>query len=425
MPGPQRRGILRPMAEPAAPSATPALEKKLAPTVILLGWVSLLTDVSSEMLYPLIPVFLTAVLGAPMAALGLIEGLAEGAANILKVFSGWWSDRLAARRPFILAGYALSALAKPALALARGWPFVLLTRLADRTGKGLRTSARDALIADSSHAGQRGRAFGLHRAMDSFGAVLGPLAAVYFMSRLGDRPQAYRTIFLWAFLPAALGVLLLFQVRERTFRPRHQRPMLSWRAVGRDFRVFLLINFIFSLGNSSDTFLILRARTLFAGSANPMVTVILSYVLYNLSYSLGSYPAGRLADRIGSRRVFTAGLLLFALVYAGFALNRDPRLVWVLFALYGFYTALTDGVGKAYATQLIQDEHRATGLGLFQMSGGVAAFAASLTAGLLWQRIGYQAAFLYGTVASLLSALLFITFRLRSGRSFVGAARRV
>jgi MFS family permease len=390
----------------AVPAEAPS--GKLPRNVFLLGGVSFFTDISSEMLYPLVPVFLTAVLGAPMAVLGVIEGLAESVANILKIFSGWWSDRLGKRKPFVIGGYGLSAFSKPALALAAGWPFVLAMRLADRTGKGLRTSSRDALIADYTHPSQRGRAYGLHRAMDSFGAVLGPLAALYFMSRLGDRPEAYRTVFLWAFLPAALGVLLLFVVREKPFTPRYQRPAFAWSIFGRNFRVFVLVNLVFALGNSSDVFLILRAKDLFASTANAMVTVILAYVLYNLTYSLGSLPAGVLADRIGARRVFSMGLLLFAVVYLGFAWNHNPNLVWVLFAVYGLYTAFTDGVGKAYASKLVRDEFRATGLGVYHMSNGLANFAASAAAGLLWQRFGFRAAFLYGAVMAVAAAVLFL-----------------
>jgi MFS family permease len=383
--------------------------------VVLLGLVSLMTDISSEMLYPLVPVFLTAVLGAPMAALGFIEGLAESAANLLKVFSGWWSDRLGKRKPFVVGGYGLSAFSKPLLALANGWPFVLAMRLADRTGKGLRTSARDALIADYTPPSLRGRAYGLHRAMDSLGAVLGPLAALYFMSRLGESAHAYRTVFLWAFLPAALGVLVIFLVREKPAGAAvRERPALAWGIFPRDFKVFLLINLVFALGNSSDVFLILRAKQVFSG-AHAMETVILAYVLYNLTYSLGSLPAGMLADRFGPRRVFASGLILFALVYLGFAGNRDAGLVWVLFAVYGFYTAFTDGVGKAYASALVPEEHRATGLGMFHMSGGLANFGASVAAGFLWQRFGFAAAFLYGSVMAVVSAALFLGLVKRKG----------
>lgn len=390
------------------PNAGTATGGRLPRTVVLLGWVSLLTDISSEMLYPLVPIFLTAVLGAPMAALGLIEGLAEGTANVLKIFSGWWSDRLGKRKPFVVGGYGLSAFSKPMLALATGWSFVLGLRLADRIGKGLRSSARDALIADATTPEQRGRAFGLHRAMDSLGAVLGPLIALAFLSRMGDAPESYRTIFKWAFIPAILGVVVLFLVREKPFSGAIRRPSFGWRAFSREFKIFVLVNMVFAIGNSSDAFLIVRAKELFAGPGNAMVTVILAYVLYNLTYSLGSYPAGMLADRIGSRRVFASGLLLFALVYGGFAINRSPAMLWVLFAVYGFYTAFTDGVGKAYASQLVQPELRATGLGVYQMLGGLANVVASIAGGLLWQRLGFQATFIYGSLMAVVAVGLFV-----------------
>lgn len=382
---------------------------KLSPNVIRLGWVSLLTDISSEMLYPLIPIFLTSVLNAPMAALGLIEGLAESVSNLLKIFSGWWSDRAGRRQPFVIGGYSLSALSKPLMAFAQavGWPLVLALRIMDRTGKGLRSSARDALIADFTPEQQRGRAFGLHRAMDSMGAVLGPLIALLFMSRMGDSPEAYRTVFLWAFVPAVLGVFLLFAVREKPLVKRYTRPVFRWRDRGRDFKVFLFVNLVFAVGNSSDAFLIVRAKELFSGSG-AVTSALLAYVLYNLTYSLGSYPAGWLADRIGKRKVYSLGLLIYILVYLGFAFNRSPHLIWGLFAVYGLYTALTDGVGKAYASTLVPEELRATGMGIYHMSNGLATFAASLLAGILWQAFGFQAAFLFGAGTSLLAVLLFV-----------------
>ncbi|MDP2807950.1 MAG: MFS transporter, partial [bacterium] len=327
-----------------------------------------------------------------------------------KMFSGWWSDQAGKRKPFVIGGYSLSAFSKPLLAFAQfiGWPFVLLLRIMDRTGKGLRTSARDALIADYTPESQRGRAFGLHRAMDSLGAVLGPLAALFFMSRLGQEASAYRTVFLWAFVPAILGVFLLYTVREKPFAARYKKPEFHWNMLNRDFKIFIFVNLIFAIGNSSDVFLIIRAKELFSNSSNPVVTVLLAYVLYNLTYSLGSYPAGMLADRIGSRKVYSFGLLLFGLVYLGFAFNHHPAMVWVLFAVYGFYTAFTDGVGKAYASKLAPEELRATGMGVYHMSTGLATFAASAAAGLLWQVFGFRAAFLYGAGAALLAVCLFV-----------------
>jgi MFS family permease len=375
----------------------------LSSNVVVLGGVSFLTDISSEMLYPLVPVFLTAVLGAPVAALGLIEGAAEATANILKIFSGWWSDKTGKRKPFVIGGYGLSAFSKPLLALAAGWPFVLLMRLADRTGKGLRSSARDALIADYTDEKNRGKAFGLHRAMDSMGAVLGPLLALWFMGRYGESPEGYRTVFLWAFLPAALGVILLFMVKERRFTAKFKKPQFGWGIFGKDLKIFLLVNLVFYLGNSSDAFLILRAKDL----GLSMAGVILAYVLYNLVYSLASLPAGILADRLGRRKVFFIGLLTFSAVYFSFALLPGPGWLWLLFAVYGLYTAMTDGVGKAYVTVLVGESHRATALGAYNMISGLAGFMASLTAGLLWTALGPRAAFIFGGATAGLAAVLF------------------
>jgi MFS family permease len=254
--------------------------------------------------------------------------------------------------------------------------------------------------------------------MDSLGAVLGPLAALFFIGRIGagDRAAqllAYRQIFLWSFLPAIAGVALLFLVREKPFTARYAKPRFGWRSFSRDFKVFVLINLVFALGNSSDVFLIVRARELFATAGNAVATVILAYVLYNLTYALGSYPAGWLADRIGPRRVFALGLLIFAAVYAGFAFNRAPHAVWLLFAVYGCYTALTDGVGKAYASKLVSPELRATGMGVYHMSTGIATFAASAAAGLLWQAFGFRAAFVYGAAMALAALLLFVVLTRR------------
>lgn len=380
----------------------------LSANVFILGGVSLLTDISSEMLYPLVPVFLTTVLGAPVAALGLIEGLAEATANILKIFSGWWSDRIGRRKPFVIGGYGLSAFSKPLLALAAGWPFVLLMRLADRTGKGLRSAARDALIADYTPEQDRGKAFGLHRAMDSLGAVLGPLLALWLMSRFGEEAAGYRKVFLLAFVPAVLGVIILFLVKEREFRAKFTKPRWEWKVFGRDFKIFMLINLVFYLGNSSDAFIILRAK----GLGFSMVTVILAYTFYNLVYSLTSLPAGVLADRIGKRKVFFIGLIVFSAVYFTLGTIGEARWLWLLFGIYGLYTAMTDGVGKAYVSVLVDEAHRATALGIYHTVIGLSGFLASLVAGMLWTslgpRLGPKAAFYYGAGAAALAALLFL-----------------
>lgn len=373
--------------------------------VFFLGLVSLFTDVSSEMIYPLVPIFLTTVLGAPVAIVGLIEGIAESTASLLKTFSGWLSDRYARRKPFVLGGYSLSALGKLLLSVAFVWPVVLAARFVDRLGKGIRTSARDALIADETDVAHRGRAFGFHRAMDTAGAVIGPLIALFLMAALKER---YRLIFLLAFFPAILGVGLLFlfvKERMRVGSPQAGKaPRLKLAGFDRSFKLLLLIIIIFGLGNSSDAFLILRAKDLGLSAT----LVVLAYVLYNIVYAAFAMPAGILSDRVGRKRLMAGGLLIFAMVYFAFALVSKAIYVWPLFAIYGFYTAMTEGVGRALVTDLAVSRRRGTALGLYHTAVGLTTFAASLIAGLLWTYIGAFAPFVYGGAMSLIASLMFI-----------------
>ncbi|MBI3977647.1 MAG: MFS transporter [Chloroflexi bacterium] len=371
--------------------------------VWLLGVVSLLTDVSSEMVYPILPLFLTVTLGAPAAVVGLIEGIAESTASLLKVGSGWYSDRIARRRGLVWVGYGLSALAKPLLALAGAWPVVLLARFVDRTGKGIRTSPRDALIADSTPDTQRGLAFGLHRALDTTGAIVGPLLA---LAVLGLAGADYRLVFLLALVPAALGFVTIALVREPprqvASRRGEQGPSLFQLSPG--FRAFLLVSVVFALGNSSDAFLILRAQNL---GLTPAL-VILAYVVFNAAYALASLPAGHRSDVHGRRNVVAAGFLVFAGVYGGFALATGPAAIWLLFAFYGLYMGLTDGVGKAYVVDLVQSHQRGTALGLYYTATGLAALVASLVAGVLWDLVGPFAPFALGATTALAAAALLL-----------------
>jgi len=365
-----------------------------------LGVVSFFTDVSSEMLYPIIPIFLTSVLGAPMSIVGLIEGIAESTASILKAVSGWMSDRIRRRQPFMVAGYSLSSLAKPILFFAYAWPVVLLSRFLDRLGKGLRTSARDAMIADSTDAPYRGKAFGFHRAMDSLGACIGPLLAILFLAGMKEN---LRMVFLIAFIPALLAVLtLVFFLKERPAPPpatdAHPRGVVG--NFGPDFKRFLFASSIFAIGNSSDAFLIVRAK----GLGLSTTLVILAYVLYNISYSALSTPFGSLSDRTPRKNVMIIGYAVFALVYTAFGFIKGPALVWVLFPIYGFYIAMTEGVGKALVSDMVKKEHMATAMGLYHFTLGVFAFFASLIAGLLWTRVGVAAPFLYGAGMAIASA---------------------
>ncbi|MBW6470787.1 MAG: MFS transporter [Methanosarcinaceae archaeon] len=369
--------------------------------VFVLGLVSLFTDISSEMLYPVIPIFLTAVLGAPMYVVGLIEGIAEGTASILKVISGWYSDRTGKRKPFVIVGYSLSAISKPLMAFAYIWPLVLGARFLDRFGKGVRTSARDALIADSTPVAQRGRSFGLHRTMDTFGAVLGPMIAILILYITADN---YRLLFMLAFLPALVSiVLIVFFVSERRQVP-NAKVSFKISQFGRDFKVFLLISVIFALGNSSDVFLILRATDV----GITITAVLLCYIVYNIANAIGSYPAGVLSDRIGRRSLMLWGFLIFAAVYIGFALMPANIYVWPLFAIYGIYAAFTNGVAKAYVVDLVPFDKRGTALGIYHTATGVMIIFSSIIAGLLWEFIGSSAPFVYGAATAVLSAVFLL-----------------
>lgn len=369
--------------------------------VFVLGVVSFFNDVASEMIYPIVPIFLTGVLGAPVAIVGFIEGIAESTSSILKVVSGWLSDKFRKRKPFVIAGYSFSAISKIILSLAYSWPFVLFARFIDRFGKGTRTSARDALIAESSENSVRGRAFGFHRALDTLGAVVGPLLALLAIHFLENN---FRLIFFLAFIPACIGVLLLIIFVKEKRKEKNLSPALnfSWRDLDSSFKIFLLISFIFALGNSSDAFLILRARNL----GLSVVLVILAYVLFNFTYAIFSMPAGIISDKIGPKKVLLSGFLLFSIIYLSFGIT-DVTLLWFLFPLYGTYMALTEGVGKAYISNLVPHEKAATAFGIYQTITGLCSFFASFIAGVLWS-YDVRAPFIFGSIMAAISALLFI-----------------
>lgn len=365
-----------------------------------LGVTSFLTDISSEMLYPLVPIFITATLGAPAFAVGAVEGAAEATASFVKLLSGWLSDRLGRRKAIVIGGYALSAVAKPLLAAAGAWSVVLFARVVDRFGKGIRTSARDALLADSAPAESRGRAFGFHRSADTLGAVLGPLLAIPLLAAVHGN---LRTIFILSVIPAGCGLAALMTVRERPAFPRPVAPpRLSWGTLSAPLRHYILAMLVFALGNSSDAFIILRGRQL----GLSLVGVILAYAAYNLVYSASAFPAGVLSDRIGRRRMVVGGLGFFAVAYLGFALARAPWQMWVLLPLYGLYMGVTDGLVRAYAADLSGPEMRGTALGWMHMVTGAGTLVASLVAGVLWASVGPAGPFVYGAVLAAAAAAL-------------------
>jgi len=378
----------------------------ISKNVFALGLVSFFNDVASEMIYPIVPIFLTSVLGAPVAIVGLIEGIAESTASILKVVSGWLSDKFQRRKPFVVAGYSFSAISKIILSLAFSWPFVLIARFIDRFGKGTRTSARDALIVESSEKSVRGRAFGFHRALDTLGAVVGPMIALLAIHFLDNN---FRLIFFLAFIPAFIGILLLlFFVKEKKKEANSSSAFrLYWRNLDSSFQIFLLISFVFALGNSSDVFLILRAQNL----GLSLTLVVLAYVLFNFTYAIFSIPAGIISDKIGPRKVLLAGFLLFSAVYLFFGLAPSSLFLWLLFPVYGLYMALTEGVGKAYISNLVPQEKTGTAFGVYQTTIGLTTFFASLVAGLLWTYIGVSAPFIFGSIMAVISAFLFVVLK--------------
>jgi MFS family permease len=368
--------------------------------VLLLSGVSLLTDISSEMVYPLVPLFLSQTLGAPAPVVGMIEGLAEATASLFKWLSGALSDRWGKRKPFVFLGYGLAALTKPMLSLAAAWPVVLAARVLDRFGKGLRGSPRDALIADSTPPELRGRAFGFHRSADSIGAVCGPLLALLFAGN-------YRTAFLVAFVPGMLSTLLIFPVQDRVGAPK-ARPVFSIPS-DPTLRRFLLITLIFALGNSSDMFLILRAKQL-GGSAT---TAVLLYAAFQAANVLCSFPAGIVSDRLGRKGVLAFGFFLFAAIYLCVGMATSVAALWALFPLYGLYQALTDGVGKAFITDLVTEGERGAALGTQAAVTGISALPASLVAGFLWDKSSPAAAFVYGAVTAAIAGAMMLGVQVR------------
>lgn len=361
---------------------------------------SFLTDVASDMTYPLLPLFLATTLGASATAVGAIEGAAESTAALLKLFSGWLSDRVPRRKPLVLVGYGIASLIRPLIGLAQSASQVLAIRVIDRVGKGIRGAPRDALIADSVDPAIRGRAFGFHRAADHAGAVVGPLLA-FALLRWGG--LELRHIFLLTAIPGALAVLvLLFGVREVPRETAAKDRKLDLRApLGKRFWAFLGVLLIFTLGNSTDAFLLLRAAEL--GISNALIPIL--WAVLHVVKSLSSTPGGALSDRIGRKPLLIAGWVLYAAVY--FALSRADAAwqVWTLFAVYGIYFGLTEGVEKALVADLVPADRRGSAFGWYNLALGIAALPASLIFGTIWDRAGAPVAFGFGAAMALVAAV--------------------
>lgn len=376
-------------------------EGKLSRNARILGICSFLSDSSSEMLYPVLPIFLTQIIHAPVTIVGLIEGISVAAANIVTVFSGYLSDRLGRRKAVAFTGAMFSAFSRPIIGLASAWQLVMAARVADRLGKGIRSAPKQALLAESASAASRGRVFGYDRAMDALGSVVGPLLGILFISGLG---LEIRSIFFIAAVPAFLAALMLLAVREPRDEAKAQAARPSFRGLTPDFKKFLVVAAVFGLANSANAFLILRAQQLGFGAT----AAILAYALFNAVSSIAAMPAGSASDRFGRRNVLIIGYSIYALVYLGFGVANQGWTIWLLFAAYGFFPALTDGVGKALAVDTAGRAGRATAIGLYSFVSGVTSIAASYIGGQLWDKVDASATFYFGAALATLAVLLLL-----------------
>jgi MFS family permease len=375
--------------------------KKIPRNVVVLGLVSFFNDFASEMIYPIVPIFLTSVLHASVPVVGLIEGIAEATASISKYGFGTFSDYAHKRKIFVVWGYSFGAASKLLIGLSYTWPLVLFARVIDRIGKGIRTAPRDSILLENSTPENKGFIFGFHRAFDSLGAVFGPLAALAILYIFHEN---MRVSFFIAFIPAVIAILLIiFLVKEKKeVQSEAPKKFVRLRFKGLDTRlqIFLIGSFLFSLGNSSDAFLLLNARNL--GLSTTLV--VLAYVLYNISQTVFATPAGSLADKLGAKNVFLGGLLVFSVVYLFFGLAHNPMWLWVLFPIYGIYIAATDGVSKAYISEFIPKEESGSYFGAYYTLTAIGSFFASLIGGILWSIVAPSATFYFG------SALAFLSF---------------
>jgi MFS family permease len=402
------------MAEKTVNSSLRARVQQLPRNVWAVGLTSFFMDISSEMVINILPLFLANVLGVQTSIIGLIEGIAEATASILKLFSGWLSDKLGGRKWLAVTGYSLSAITKPFFYFANSWAVVAGVRWTDRIGKGIRTAPRDALVADSVTKEKRGLAFGFHRAMDTAGAMIGLLIAalVVWLAQASDLTlsrSSFQMIVLISLAPAMLAVLsLAIGAKDVTVTSQRTAPKFTLRSLGKPFNIFLVIVSIFTLGNSSDAFLVLRAQNL----GISVKGILMMLVVFNLVYSLVSTPAGSLSDRIDRRHLIVGGWLVYAAIYLGFALASAGWQVWLLYVAYGLYYAMAYGTANAMVADLVAENMRGTAYGTYHAVIGLLAFPSSLIAGILWQGLGAwsgfgpSAPFFFGGALALVAAIL-------------------
>lgn len=376
--------------------------------VLLLGLVSLFTDLSSQMIFPLIPLYLCGVLGAGASIVGICEGAAETTASLLKVVSGYWSDRIKRRKPFILTGYSLSAITKPLFALATVWPLVIAIRVIERIGKGIRTAPRDAIVAESVDESVRGKAYGFHRAMDGLGSVLGALLAFILLSVTNSD---YTKIFLISVIPGIAAVIFILFIKEPKGAEKEQvkkaSMRVSFRALPKDLRLLIVAAMVFYLGHFGYAFLLLRAKTI--GLADE--TAILLYVLFYVVYVITAIPAGMLSDKIGRRPVLMASYLMFAVVSLGLIFTSNLYSILPFFAVYGVSFAMFDGVQRAYVIDFAPAHLRATALGTFHTAIGLVALPGGYIAGMLWDKISPEATFVYGLTLAIISSFILLSVK--------------
>ncbi|PIG93103.1 MFS transporter [Gloeocapsopsis sp. IPPAS B-1203] len=383
---------------------------KIPRNVWILGFGSLLTDISSEMIHSLLPLFLVSVLGASVFTVGIIEGIAEATASILKVFSGTLSDYLGHRKQLVILGYGLSTVVKPLFALTTSPTGVLIARFGDRFGKGIRVAPRNALVADSTKPENRGAAYGLRQSLDTIGAFVGPIIAFALMAASG---QNFRLVFWLALIPGILAVIVLAAGLRETRVNTNSQNRISWgwhfNSLSREYWILVVVALVFNLGNSSNAFLLLRASQ--KGIAAPLVP--LTVVVMNVAYSLSAYPVGRLSDRLGRFKLLVSGFVLYALVYLGFAFAQAPWHIWGLFALYGLYLGMTQGVLLALISDKVPSQLRGTAFGFLNLVVGLALLPANLLAGWLWQFGGSGVTFIAGSLFAILATVLLVVYRSR------------
>lgn len=392
----------------------------LSGNVLALSVVSLLNDTSTEIIYPLLPAFLALTLGASPFVIGLIEGFAESVASVLKLFSGYLSDKFEKRKFAVFFGYSMASLARPLLAFATSWQQVLFVRVTDRIGKGIRGAPRDALLAESVPPEKRGLAFGFNRAADHLGAVFGPVCAFILLSFLASNPQTptaqdYRQVFLFASIPVALGLfVIVFFVKEEKRKPHEEEPLtpikLSLKEFDGNFKRFLLVIALFTLSNSTDAFLLLRAEQ----AGIPVAVLPLMWMALHFSKVVFSLIGGDLSDRFGRKTLIFSGWIVYALVYAGFAFVETAWQAWVLFIIYGVYFGLTEGAEKALVADLVESKKRGTAFGFYNLAFSISVFPASLVFGALWSRFGATTAFLVSAIISICAAVLLLSVKTKS-----------